>query len=78
MNTTLKEKEKFRKQALELFKQLKGKYGNLSSATINSICDKLNDKVIVEIMLDKDNKYISTKRAKETIDKVIERAKTLK
>ena len=78
MNTTLKEKEKFRKQALELFKQLKGKYGNLSSATINSICDKLNDKVIVEIMLDRDNKYISTKRAKETIDKVIERAKTLK
>ena len=50
----------------------------MSSATINSICDKLNDKVIVEIMLDRDNKYISTKRAKETIDKVIERAKTLK
>lgn len=79
MQTTLREKDKYRKQALDLLKRYKERKGkSASAATVNSICDKLNDKVIVEIMMDKDKKYISTKRAKETIDKVIERANTLK
>ena len=78
MQTTLKEKDKYRKQALDLLKRYKERKGKSASATVNSICDKLNDKVIVEIMKDKDNKYISTKRAMENIDKIIERANTLK
>ena len=78
MQTTLKEKDKYRKQALDLLKRYKERKGKSASATVNSICDKLNDKVIVEIMKDKDNKYISTKRAIENIDKIIERANTLK
>lgn len=77
-DTTLKEKDKFRKQALELLKQYKAKQGKASSADVDALCNKLNDKVIVEIMLDKDKKYISTNRARTTIDKVIEKAQKLK
>ena len=77
-DTTLKEKDKFRKRALELLKQYKAKQGKASSADVDALCNKLNDKVIVEIMLDKDKKYISTNRARTTIDKVIEKAQKLK